>query len=77
MTPDLKGFVLVTVIKMLVVFTVTMVGVALLTLGRRAEARQAVQSALARAPGEPSLVELQRQIEINEGNAWPRDGPTL
>jgi len=40
-------------------------GVALLTLGRRAEARQAVQSALARAPGEPSLVELQRQIEIN------------
>ncbi len=35
MTPDLKGFILVTVIKMLVVFTVTMVGVALLTLMER------------------------------------------
>jgi len=35
MTPELKGFILVTVIKMLVVFTVTMVGVALLTLMER------------------------------------------
>ena len=35
MTPELKGFLLLSVIKMLVVFTVTMVGVALLTLMER------------------------------------------
>jgi len=35
MTPELKGFLLVTVIKMIVVFTVVMVGVALLTLMER------------------------------------------
>ncbi len=35
MTPELKGFLLVTVLKMLVVFTVTIVGVALLTLMER------------------------------------------
>jgi NADH-quinone oxidoreductase subunit H len=34
-TPELKGFLLLSVIKMLVVFTVTMVGVALLTLMER------------------------------------------
>jgi NADH-quinone oxidoreductase subunit H len=34
-TPELKGFILLSVIKMLVVFTVTMVGVALLTLMER------------------------------------------
>jgi NADH-quinone oxidoreductase subunit H len=35
MTPELKGFLLLTVIKLLVVFTITMVGVALLTLMER------------------------------------------
>ena len=35
MTPDMKGFLLVSVLKMLVVFTITMVGVALLTLMER------------------------------------------
>src|SRR4029077_5015994 len=35
MTPEIKGFVLLSVIKMLVVFTVVMVGVALLTLMER------------------------------------------
>ena len=35
MTPDMKGFLLVTVLKLLVVFTVTMIGVALLTLMER------------------------------------------
>lgn len=35
MTPELKGFLLLTVLKMLVVFTVTLVGVALLTLMER------------------------------------------
>ena len=35
MTPELKGFLLLTVIKLLVVFTVTLVGVALLTLMER------------------------------------------
>lgn len=35
MTPELKGFLLVSVVKMLVVFTVIMVGVALLTLMER------------------------------------------
>ena len=35
MTPELKGFLLLSAIKMLVVFTVTMVGVALLTLMER------------------------------------------
>ncbi len=35
MTPEFKGFLLVTVIKMIVVFTVVMVGVALLTLMER------------------------------------------
>jgi NADH-quinone oxidoreductase subunit H len=34
-TPDLKGFLLLTVVKLLIVFTVTMVGVALLTLMER------------------------------------------
>jgi NADH-quinone oxidoreductase subunit H len=34
-TPELKGFILLSVIKMLVVFTITMVGVALLTLMER------------------------------------------
>src|SRR6185295_2881775 len=35
MTPELKGFLLLSVIKMLAVFTVVMVGVALLTLMER------------------------------------------
>lgn len=35
MTPELKGFLLLTVIKLLVVFTVTLIGVALLTLMER------------------------------------------
>ncbi len=35
MTPEMKGFLLVTIVKLLVVFTVTMVGVALLTLMER------------------------------------------
>jgi len=35
MTPEMKGFVLLSVVKMLVVFTVVMVGVALLTLMER------------------------------------------
>ncbi len=35
MSPDLKGFLLVSVVKMLVVFTVVMVGVAMLTLMER------------------------------------------
>ncbi len=35
MTPEIKGFVLLSVVKMLVVFTVVMVGVALLTLMER------------------------------------------
>jgi len=35
MTPELKGFLLVSVVKLLVVFTVTLVGVALLTLMER------------------------------------------
>ena len=35
MTPDLKGFLLLTVIKLLIVFTMTLVGVALLTLMER------------------------------------------
>ena len=35
MTPEMKGFLLLSVIKMLVVFTVIMVGVALLTLMER------------------------------------------
>ncbi len=35
MTPELKGFLLLSTVKMLVVFTVTMVGVALLTLMER------------------------------------------
>ena len=35
MTPEMKGFILLSVIKMLVVFTVVMVGVALLTLMER------------------------------------------
>src|SRR5690606_13052074 len=35
MTPELKGFLLLSVIKMLVVFTVVMVGVAMLTLMER------------------------------------------
>ena len=35
MTPELKGFILLSVIKMLGVFTVVMVGVALLTLMER------------------------------------------
>src|SRR5690348_4383418 len=35
MTPELKGFLLVSVLKMLLVFTVTMIGVALLTLMER------------------------------------------
>ncbi len=35
MTPEIKGFLLLSVIKMLVVFTVIMVGVALLTLMER------------------------------------------
>ena len=35
MTPEMKGFILLSVIKMLVVFTVIMVGVALLTLMER------------------------------------------
>jgi NADH-quinone oxidoreductase subunit H len=35
MTPELKGFLLVTVVKLFVVFTVTLVGVALLTLMER------------------------------------------
>ena len=35
MTPAMKGFLLFSVIKMLVVFTVTIVGVALLTLMER------------------------------------------
>ncbi len=35
MTPDLKGFILLTAIKLIVVFTVTVVGVALLTLMER------------------------------------------
>jgi NADH-quinone oxidoreductase subunit H len=35
MTPELKGFILLSVIKLIVVFTVTMVGVALLTLMER------------------------------------------
>ena len=35
MTPELKGFLLLSVIKMLVVFTIIMVGVALLTLMER------------------------------------------
>ncbi|HEX6408434.1 MAG TPA: NADH-quinone oxidoreductase subunit H, partial [Gemmatimonadales bacterium] len=35
MTPILKGFLLVSIIKMLLVFTVIMVGVALLTLMER------------------------------------------
>jgi NADH-quinone oxidoreductase subunit H len=35
MTPDLKGFLLVSVLKMVVVFTIVMVGVALLTLMER------------------------------------------
>ena len=35
MTPDLKGFLLVSVIKLLVVFTATMVGVAYMTLMER------------------------------------------
>ncbi len=35
MTPEMKGFLLLTVLKMLVVFTVVMVGVALLTLMER------------------------------------------
>ena len=32
MTPEFKGFLLLSIIKMLVVFTVIMIGVALLTL---------------------------------------------
>lgn len=35
MTPELKGFLLLTVLKLLVVFTITMIGVALLTLMER------------------------------------------
>lgn len=35
MSPELKGFLLLTVVKMLVVFTITLVGVALLTLMER------------------------------------------
>jgi len=35
MTPELKGFLLVSVVKLLVVFTITLVGVALLTLMER------------------------------------------
>ena len=35
MTPELKGFLFLSIIKMLVVFTVIMVGVALLTLMER------------------------------------------
>ena len=35
MTPELKGFILLSVIKLLVVFTITLVGVALLTLMER------------------------------------------
>ncbi|MGI8818063.1 MAG: NADH-quinone oxidoreductase subunit H, partial [Gemmatimonadales bacterium] len=35
MTPEMKGFLLLSVIKMVAVFTVTMVGVALLTLMER------------------------------------------
>jgi NADH-quinone oxidoreductase subunit H len=35
MTPEMKGFLLLSIIKMLVVFTITMVGVALLTLMER------------------------------------------
>ena len=35
MTPELKGFLLLSIIKMLVVFTITMIGVALLTLMER------------------------------------------
>ena len=35
MTPELKGLLLVSIIKLLVVFTVTMIGVALLTLMER------------------------------------------
>ena len=35
MTPEMKGFLLLSVIKMLVVFTIIMVGVALLTLMER------------------------------------------
>jgi NADH-quinone oxidoreductase subunit H len=35
MTPELKGFILVSVIKLIVVFTITLVGVALLTLMER------------------------------------------
>ena len=35
MTPELKGFLLLSTVKMLVVFTIIMVGVALLTLMER------------------------------------------
>ena len=35
MTPELKGFILLSVLKLLVVFTITMIGVALLTLMER------------------------------------------
>ena len=35
MTPEMKGFLLLSVIKMLIVFTIIMVGVALLTLMER------------------------------------------
>ncbi len=35
MTPEMKGFILLTVLKLLVVFTITMIGVALLTLMER------------------------------------------
>ena len=35
MTPEMKGFILLSVIKMVLVFTVIMVGVALLTLMER------------------------------------------
>ena len=34
MTPELKGFLLLSIIKMLVVFTLIMIGVALLTFGQ-------------------------------------------
>ena len=35
MTPEMKGFILLSVVKMLLVFTVIMIGVALLTLMER------------------------------------------